>query len=46
MASDGLWEFLDNKQVRDIVTEIYMKDPTDPDKACQVLYDKSDLLWR
>ena len=39
LASDGVWEFLDNKMVRDIVMPFYNKN--DPDGACHALIDES-----
>ena len=43
LASDGVWEFLDNKMVRDIVMPFYNKN--DPDGACHALIDESTKWW-
>ena len=43
LASDGVWEFLDNKMVRDIVMSFYNKN--DPDGACHALIDESTKWW-
>ena len=43
IASDGVWEFLDNKAVTDIVMPFYKKD--DPDGACKALIKESTEWW-
>ena len=42
-ASDGVWEFLDNETVRDIVMPYYEKN--DPNGACKELIKKSTEWW-
>lgn len=43
IASDGVWEFLNNKNVCDIVMSYYKKG--DPDGACNALIKESTKLW-
>ena len=43
IASDGVWEFLDNKAVTDIVIPFYKKN--DPDGACKALIKESTEWW-
>ena len=43
VASDGVWEFLDNKRVGEIVMPYYKND--DPDGACQALIKESTEWW-
>ena len=43
LASDGVWEFLDNKMVKEIVMPFYLKN--DPDGACKALIDESTKWW-
>ena len=43
IASDGVWEFLDNKTVCDIVMPFYKKN--DPDGACKALIKESTEWW-
>jgi len=43
VASDGVWEFLDNKAVTDIVMPYYKKN--DPDGACKALIKESTEWW-
>ena len=43
VASDGVWEFLDNKKVADIVMPFYKKN--DPDGACKALIKESTQWW-
>ncbi len=43
IASDGVWEFLDNKAVVDIVMPFYKKN--DPDGACKTLIKISTDWW-
>ena len=43
VASDGVWEFLDNNAVRDIVMPYYEKN--DPNGACKELIKKSTEWW-
>ena len=43
VASDGVWEFLDNNAVRDIVMPYYEKN--DPNGACKELIKNSTEWW-
>ena len=43
VASDGVWEFLDNNAVKDIVMPYYEKN--DPNGACKELIKKSTEWW-
>ena len=43
IASDGVWEFLDNETVRDMVMPYYQKN--DPNGACKELIKKSTEWW-
>ena len=43
IASDGVWEFLDNKKVADMVMPFYEKN--DPDGACKALIKESTDWW-
>ena len=43
VASDGVWEFLDNQKVADIVMPFYKKN--DPDGACKALIKESTEWW-
>ena len=43
VASDGVWEFLDNQKVADIVMPFYKKN--DPDGACKALIKESTDWW-
>jgi serine/threonine protein phosphatase PrpC len=43
VASDGVWEFLDNQKVTDIVMPFYKKN--DPDGACKALIKESTEWW-
>ena len=43
VASDGVWEFLDNKRVAEIVMPYYKND--DPDGACKALIKESTEWW-
>ena len=43
VASDGVWEFLDNEAVTDIVMPFYKKN--DPDGACKALIKESTEWW-
>ena len=43
IASDGVWEFLDNQRVSDIVMPFYKKN--DPDGACKALIKESTEWW-
>ena len=43
VASDGVWEFLDNNTVKDIVMPYYEKN--DPNGACKELIKKSTEWW-
>ena len=43
VASDGVWEFLDNNRVAEIVMPFYKK--KDPDGACKALIKESTEWW-
>ena len=43
VASDGVWEFLSNERVKDIVMPFYKKN--DPDGACKALIKESTEWW-
>jgi len=43
LASDGVWEFLDNKKVKDLVMPFYKKN--DPEGACKLLISESTKWW-
>ena len=43
IASDGIWEFLDNKAVTDIVIPFYKKNNLDG--ACKALIKESTEWW-
>ena len=43
VASDGVWEFLDNQKVADIVMPFYKQN--DPDGACKALIKESTDWW-
>jgi serine/threonine protein phosphatase PrpC len=43
VASDGVWEFLDNQKVAEIVMPFYKKN--DPDGACKALIKESTDWW-
>ena len=43
VASDGVWEFLENQKVADIVMPFYKKN--DPDGACKALIKESTDWW-
>ena len=43
VASDGVWEFLDNNRVAEIVIPFYKK--KDPDGACKALIKESTEWW-
>jgi serine/threonine protein phosphatase PrpC len=45
VASDGLWEFLSNKQVLDTILPFYKKDRKRPEKAIEKLIAKSTAKW-
>ena len=45
VASDGLWEFLSNKQVLDIILPFYKNDNKHPEKAIEKLIQKSTAKW-
>ena len=44
VASDGIWEFLSNERVKDIVTPFYVKN--DPSGACDKLIEEASNLWK
>ena len=43
LASDGVWEFLDNKMVKELVMPFYLKN--DPEGACKALIKESTKWW-
>jgi len=43
LASDGVWEFLDNQKVKDLVMPYYKKN--DPEGACKLLINESTKWW-
>ena len=43
MASDGIWEFMNNEQVMNIGNKYYIMN--DPDTFCHFLVKKSTELW-
>jgi serine/threonine protein phosphatase PrpC len=43
LASDGVWEFLDNQKVKDLVMPYYKKN--DPEGACKLLISESTKWW-
>ena len=43
LASDGVWEFLDNQKVKDLVMPYYKKN--DPEGACKLLISESTRWW-
>jgi serine/threonine protein phosphatase PrpC len=43
ICSDGVWEFLDNKAVKDLVMPFYEKN--DPEGACKKLINESTKWW-
>ena len=43
IASDGIWEFLDNHAVMTILNPFYIKN--DPDGACKALIKEAILCW-
>ena len=43
LASDGVWEFLDNKMVKELVMPFYLKN--DPEGACKALIEESTKWW-
>ena len=43
LASDGIWEFLSNDQVKDIIMPFYQQN--DPNGACESLIKESTKLW-
>ena len=50
LASDGLWEYISNQEVTDLVKSIYedmkKKNEIDGDKMAKILYDKAVIRWR
>ena len=44
IASDGLWEYMSNKEVTDVVKKIINTD--DPDYIVNELYNESITRWR
>lgn len=44
MASDGVWEFLDNETVAKIVQPYYHKN--DPEGACSRLIEEASRMWK
>ena len=43
LASDGVWEFLDNQKVKELVMPFYKKN--DPEGACRLLINESTKWW-
>jgi hypothetical protein len=43
VASDGVWEFLDNSRVMNIVNPFYAKN--DPEGACNAIIQESTNWW-
>ena len=50
LASDGLWEYISNQEVSDLVKNIYddmkKKGEIDGDKMAKILYEKAVNRWR
>ena len=50
LASDGLWEYMDNQEVTDLVKNIFedmkKKGEIDGDKMAKILYEKAVNRWR
>ena len=50
LASDGLWEYMSNQEVTDLVKNIYedmkRKKEINGDKMAKILYDKAVERWR
>jgi serine/threonine protein phosphatase PrpC len=44
IASDGVWEFLDNEKVCSIVNPFYEKN--DPEGACEAIIKESTERWQ
>ena len=44
ICSDGVWEFLSNSNVMDLVTPCYLA--TDPETACEKLVNESVRQWK
>jgi serine/threonine protein phosphatase PrpC len=44
ICSDGVWEFLSNKNVMDMVLPFYKY--KNPEKACELLENESTRLWK
>jgi len=45
IASDGLWEFMDNEEVLKTILPFYKKDRKKPGKAIEKLIQKSTSRW-
>ena len=43
VASDGVWEFLENEKVAELVMPYYKKN--DPEGACKCLIKESTAWW-
>ena len=43
IASDGVWEFLDNNKIIELVNPFYFKN--DPEGACNILVRESTEWW-
>lgn len=43
IASDGVWEFLDNSRVMEIINPFYLQD--DPEGACNAIISESTQWW-
>ena len=46
IASDGLWEFMDNQEVLDTILPFYKKSPKHPEKAIDKLVSKATMKWQ
>ena len=44
VASDGIWEFLSNEQVMNMIIPFYLKN--DPDSACEKLVKEAVACWK
>ena len=44
-ASDGVWEYLSNDDVMNIVKDVYVKEGK-ADEACEILVKKASDEWR
>ena len=46
VASDGIWEYLSNEEVMDIVKEVYLEGEDKADKACEILVKRATDAWK